>query len=115
MFFKTKNPEQTKSWYKKHLGFNTDQYAKTQRDSEEENSIRYILGMKEKIEKIFYSSIGSKQIHEAVLLVENGSGDFSVNFGYGGKTIDTLIQVGSVGKLFTTTCILILQEQKNSH
>ncbi len=70
------------------------------------------MGKKEKIEKIFFSSIGSKQIHEAVLLVENGSGDFSVNFEYGGKTIDTLIHAASVGKLFTTTCILILQEQK---
>ncbi len=70
------------------------------------------MGKKEKIKKIFYSSIASKQIHEAVLLVENGSGEFSVNFEYGGKTIDTPIQAASVGKLFTTACILILQEQK---
>ncbi len=70
------------------------------------------MSNKEKIEKIFYSSIGSKHIHEAILLVENGSGDFSVDFEYGGKTIDTPIQAASVGKLFTTTCILLLQEQK---
>ncbi len=70
------------------------------------------MGKKEKIEKIFYSSISSKQIHEAVLLVENGRGDFSVNFEYGGKTIDTPINSASVGKLLTTTCILMLQEQK---
>lgn len=70
------------------------------------------MNKKEKIEKIFNSSISSKQIHEAVLLVENGSGDFSENFEYGGKTIDTLIQAASVGKLFTTSCILILLEQK---
>lgn len=70
------------------------------------------MGNKEKIEKIFNSSIRSKQIHEAVLFVENSSGDFSINFNYGGKTIDTLIQAASIGKLFTTTCILILQEQK---
>lgn len=27
IFFKTKNPSQTKDWYSKHLGFNTDQYG----------------------------------------------------------------------------------------
>jgi len=70
------------------------------------------MGKKEKIAKVFYSSVGSKQIHDAVLLVENSSGDFSVNFEYGGKTIDTPIQAASVGKLFTTACILFLQEQK---
>lgn len=70
------------------------------------------MGKKEKIERIFNSSIGSKQIQEAVLLVENGSGDFSVNFEYGGKTIDTPINSASVGKLLTTTCIIMLQEQK---
>jgi len=70
------------------------------------------MGNKEIIEKIFKSSTSSKQIHEAALLVENSSGDFSVNFEYGGKTIDTPINSASVGKLFTTTCILMLQEQK---
>ncbi|WAC00813.1 VOC family protein [Lacinutrix neustonica] len=29
LFFKTKDPEQTKNWYKKHLGFNTDDYGCT--------------------------------------------------------------------------------------
>ena len=27
IFFKTKNSSQTKDWYSKHLGFNTDQYG----------------------------------------------------------------------------------------
>ena len=67
---------------------------------------------KEIIEKKFNNATRSKQIHEAVLLVENGSGDFSVNFGYGGKTIDTPMQAASVGKLYTTTCVLMLNEQK---
>lgn len=70
------------------------------------------MGNKEIIGKKFKSSTCSKQIHEAVLLVENSCGDFSVNFEYGGKTIDTAINAASVGKLLTTTCILILQEQK---
>lgn len=70
------------------------------------------MGNKEIIERKFKSSTSLKQIHEAVLLVENSSGDFSVNFGYNRKTIDMPIHAASVGKLFTTTCILILKEQK---
>ena len=64
------------------------------------------------IEKKFNQLTCSKQIHEAVLLVENSSGDFSVNFGYGGKTIDSPLQTASIGKLFTTACVLMLQEQR---
>lgn len=29
LFFKTKDPKKTKDWYKKHLGFNTDDYGCT--------------------------------------------------------------------------------------
>ena len=29
LFFKTKDPEASKDWYKKHLGLNTDQYGCT--------------------------------------------------------------------------------------
>ena len=29
MFFKCENPTETKAWYKKHLGFNTDDYGCT--------------------------------------------------------------------------------------
>lgn len=29
LFFKVKNPEQTKAWYEKHLGMPTDQYGTT--------------------------------------------------------------------------------------
>lgn len=64
------------------------------------------------IEKIFNNATHSKQIHEAVLFVENFKGDFSLNFGYGGKTIDSPLLMASITKLFTTACILILQEQK---
>ncbi|WP_354668444.1 hypothetical protein [Cellulophaga baltica] len=28
-FFKTKDPETTKNWYKNHLGLNTDKYGST--------------------------------------------------------------------------------------
>jgi len=64
------------------------------------------------IEKAFNSTIRSKQIHEAVLFVENFKGDFSMNFGYGGRNIDSPFLMASITKLFTTACILILQEQK---
>ncbi len=66
---------------------------------------------KEKIEKIFTKATQSKHIHEAVLFAENSEADFSVACSYGNKTIDSPMQAASVGKLFTTTCILILQEQ----
>lgn len=29
LFFKSKNPKASKDWYKKHLGFNTDEYGCT--------------------------------------------------------------------------------------
>ena len=29
LFFKTKDPKSSKDWYKKHLGFNTDDYGST--------------------------------------------------------------------------------------
>ncbi|GGW58504.1 putative enzyme related to lactoylglutathione lyase [Winogradskyella epiphytica] len=29
LFFKTKDPKASKDWYKKHLGFNTDDYGST--------------------------------------------------------------------------------------
>lgn len=29
IFFKTKDPDMVKNWYKKHLGFNTDQWGST--------------------------------------------------------------------------------------
>lgn len=29
IFFKVKNPDETKSWYQKHLGLNTDKYGTT--------------------------------------------------------------------------------------
>lgn len=27
VFFKVKDPEKTRNWYKEHLGFNTDEYG----------------------------------------------------------------------------------------
>jgi CubicO group peptidase (beta-lactamase class C family) len=63
------------------------------------------------IEKIFNKTTSSKQIHEAVLFVENTNGDFSYSKEYGGKGMDSPLLMASITKLFTTTCILALQEK----
>lgn len=65
----------------------------------------------QKIEKIFSKVTKLNQIHEATLLVENTKGDFSYSVGYGGKDANSLLIMASITKLFTTTCILILEEQ----
>lgn len=67
---------------------------------------------KNKINKIFDRMTNNKLIHEAILLVENSSGDFSYHKGYGGKDIDTPFAMASITKLLTTTCIFILNDQK---
>ncbi|WP_428741836.1 VOC family protein [Tenacibaculum sp.] len=36
LFFKTKDPKATKDWYKKHLGFNTDDYGCTFKSKDQE-------------------------------------------------------------------------------
>ncbi|MCL2510755.1 MAG: beta-lactamase family protein [Bacteroidales bacterium] len=64
------------------------------------------------MEKQFNNVTRSKKIHEAVLFVENTKGDFSVSYGYGGKDKHTPFFIASVSKLFVTSCILILREQK---
>lgn len=66
---------------------------------------------KEKIDKIFKTFTGNKQIHESILLLEDGRGEFSYSVGYGGKKVDTPFLMASITKLFTSTCILILREQ----
>lgn len=53
----------------------------------------------------------SRQINEAVLLIENAGGDFSFSREYGGKRTDSPMLPASITKLFTTTCILVLLEQ----
>lgn len=65
-----------------------------------------------KFERVFDKFTNSKKIKEGILLVENTSGDFSFNKGYGGKELDSPFLMASITKLFTTTCILILVEQE---
>ena len=64
-------------------------------------------------QKRFDAVVVSKNINEAVLYVENSSGDFSESYGYGGQNIDSPMVLASVTKLFTTACILKLAEDKH--
>ena len=63
------------------------------------------------IEKIFNGTVRQKLIHEAVLFVENTSGDFSISCGFGDKDTDSPIFTASIGKMYATACVLILCEQ----
>jgi len=63
------------------------------------------------IEAIFKKATSSKDIHEAVMLVEDKTGDFSVGLAMGGRDINSPMFTASIGKMFVTTCILILEEQ----
>ena len=60
----------------------------------------------------FDSATASSKIYESCLLVENSKGDFSESFGYGGRNVDTPMFIASITKLFTTTCVLKLCEQR---
>lgn len=64
-----------------------------------------------KYAKLFEKYINSKQIHEAVLLIEDTRGEFTFCKGYGGKDVQSPLLMASITKLFTTTCILIFLEQ----
>ncbi len=67
---------------------------------------------KEKFDNIFNRTVESKNIHEAILLIENSQGDFHYSNTFGDKTIDSPILMASITKLYTTACIFILEEQK---
>lgn len=64
-----------------------------------------------KFEHIFNKITKSNQIHEAIFFVENANDDFAWSKGYGGKELDSSMLMASITKLFTTTCVLILQQQ----
>ncbi|MDF2505763.1 serine hydrolase [Clostridium sp.] len=64
-----------------------------------------------KLDELFRKSIKSPMIHESTMYVENGNGDFVWSKGYGGRTIDSIMNLSSVSKLFTTTCVINLIQQ----
>jgi len=64
-----------------------------------------------KFDRIFDKATSSKMIHESVCLIENLSGDFSWNKGYGGRHENSPLLMASITKLFTTACILALETE----
>lgn len=66
----------------------------------------------QRLQKVFASTTKSAKIHEAVLFAESSGNDFSVNFSYGGRDIDTPMLMASITKMFTTACVLKLCDEK---
>lgn len=66
----------------------------------------------EEFNKIFDKITNSHWIHEGVILIENSNGDFSYSKSYCGKEVESSLLMASITKLFTTTCILVLLEQR---
>ncbi|MDF2588671.1 MAG: hypothetical protein K0S41_2512 [Anaerocolumna sp.] len=64
-----------------------------------------------KLEELFQKSTKSPLIHECTMHVEDGSGDFVWSKGHGGRTTDSIMNLASVTKLFTTTCVINLIQQ----
>jgi len=68
--------------------------------------------MENEIKKVFIKTVNSSIIYEAFLLVENSKGDFSQNFGYGGREINSPMIIASITKMFTAACIIKFCENK---
>ncbi len=64
-----------------------------------------------KCEKILNHTFKKHKLHDAVLFIENIDGSISWNHGIN-TSIDELMNMASITKLFVTTCILQLIEQK---
>lgn len=64
-----------------------------------------------KLEELFHKSSNSSLIYETTMHVEDGSGDFSWSKGYGGRTVDSIMNLASITKLFTTSCVVNLLQQ----
>lgn len=67
--------------------------------------------LESELDKLFEKTTSAPMIHECIMHVENGDGSFCWNKGYGGRTVDTNMNLASVTKLFTTTCIINLIQQ----
>lgn len=62
-------------------------------------------------EKIFDGTCKIWKLNEAIVLIEDGSGNITWNKGWN-RTVDSQFNLASITKLFVTTCILQLYEQK---
>lgn len=65
----------------------------------------------EKLNNLFDTTTKSSMIHECTIHVESIDGDFKWSKKYGGRTLDSIMNIASITKLFTTTCIINLIEQ----
>ncbi len=65
-----------------------------------------------KIEMTFDKLTKNKNIHECVAYIESSKGDVLLDKGYGNKNSDSAIVLASVTKLYTTACILALDNTK---
>jgi len=64
-----------------------------------------------KLDELFETTVKSSMIHECTMHIENKKGDFNWSKGYGGRSIDSIFNLASVTKLFTTTCIINLVQK----
>lgn len=67
---------------------------------------------KRDLEKLFNKLTSSRRIHTCTMHVESGNGQFTWNMGYGGRSTNSMMNLASVTKLFTTTCIIQLVQQE---
>lgn len=65
----------------------------------------------EKLNNLFNITTKSSMIHECTMHIESKEGDFIWSKEYGGRTLDSIMNIASITKLFTTTCIINLMEQ----
>ncbi len=65
----------------------------------------------QRLQKAFAAATKSSLVHEAVLFAESTNGDFSKDFSYGGRDIDTPMLMASITKMFTTACVLKLCDE----
>ncbi|MCL2492015.1 MAG: beta-lactamase family protein [Coriobacteriia bacterium] len=61
--------------------------------------------------RVFEKATDTRSIHGAVLLVENTSGEYREQFGYGNIDADSPIFTASIGKMYTASCLLQLCAQ----
>lgn len=61
-------------------------------------------------EKVLERVYRTNRLHEAIVLIENESGEISWSKGYS-RTVDSLFNLASITKLFVTTVVLQLVEQ----
>lgn len=65
----------------------------------------------ERLNNLFDTTTKSFMIHECTMHIENKEGTFIWSKEYGGRTLDSIMNMASITKLFTTTCVINLIQQ----